>query len=84
MENSRKRIFRGKVAKVYQNTIIVEVLTSKKHPLYGKTYIQTKKYPAHAEPGTVGVGDTVSIIETRPISKTKKFRLDKVIEKAVI
>ena len=62
-------------------TIVVGVKTSKKH-FYGKTVKSEKKFKAHDEKEEAGVGDTVEIMETRPLSKTKRFRLVRVIEKA--
>ncbi|MDE6967260.1 MAG: 30S ribosomal protein S17 [Clostridia bacterium] len=63
-------------------TITVAVMQKVKHPLYGKTVNKTKKYLAHDENNTAGIGDTVLIIETRPMSKNKHFRLAEIIEKA--
>jgi len=85
MKKETKRILKGTVASVYQNTIIVSVETKKKHPLYNKYYKQTKKYPTDADvEAGIGVGDVVTIIETRPISKTKRFRLKEIVEKSII
>ncbi len=61
-------------------TVAVELKT--KHPLYGKTITKTKKFMAHDESNTAGIGDKVLIIETRPMSKNKYFRLGEIIEKA--
>lgn len=63
-------------------TITVKVERKLKHPIYGKYVKQTKKFHAHDEVNTAGVGDTVLIMETRPLSKTKRWRLVEVIEKA--
>ncbi len=63
-------------------TIVVTIKTKKKHPLYKKTVNYTKKIKAHDEENICGVGDTVKIMETRPLSKDKHFRLVEVIEKA--
>lgn len=63
-------------------TITVAVENRSKHPLYGKTVIKTKKFMAHDENNTAHVGDKVLIIETRPMSKNKYFRLAEIIEKA--
>ena len=63
-------------------TIVVTIKTKKKHPLYKKTVNYTKKIKAHDEENICGVGDTVKIMETRPLSKAKHFRLVEVIEKA--
>lgn len=63
-------------------TIVVTIKTKKKHPLYKKTVNYTKKIKAHDEENICGIGDTVKIMETRPLSKDKHFRLVEVIEKA--
>ena len=65
-------------------TITVTVETYKKSPLYGKRIKYSKKYAAHDEKNEAKVGDTVRIVETRPLSKTKHFRLVEIIEKAII
>ena len=56
--------------------------TYKKSPLYGKRVRVSKKFHVHDEEGLAGIGDTVSIMETRPLSKTKRFRLVKVLQKS--
>ena len=61
-------------------TVAVELKT--KHPLYGKTITKTRKFMAHDENNTAGIGDKVLIIETRPMSKNKYFRLAEIINKA--
>ncbi len=65
-------------------TIIVKVETSRMDPKYGKTIKRSKKYAAHDEENTAHVGDRVRLIATRPLSKTKRYELAEVIEKAVI
>ena len=81
----RKQELVGKVVSATNNkTITVLVETYKKDSLYGKRIKYSKKYAAHDEKNVAGVGDTVRIVETRPLSKTKHFRLVKVIEKAII
>ena len=65
-----------------QKTIVVEVEDRVKHPLYGKVIRRTSKVKAHDEAGTAGVGDLVTISETRPLSATKRWRLVEVLEKA--
>jgi small subunit ribosomal protein S17 len=61
-------------------TITVEVERKIKHPIYGKFLKKTSKFHAHDD--TAGIGDTVRIMETRPLSKTKRWRLVEIIEKA--
>ena len=63
-------------------TITVLVASKKKHPIYKKYMTSTKKYKAHDEKNEAHVGDTVEIIETRPLSKDKYFRLLTIVERA--
>ena len=63
-------------------SITVAVRWKEKHPIYGKFVNKTKKYHAHDEKNEANVGDTVQIIETRPLSKTKRWRLVQIVEKA--
>ncbi|NCX96678.1 MAG: 30S ribosomal protein S17 [Chitinophagia bacterium] len=63
-------------------TITVVVERKVKHPMYGKFIKKSKKFHAHDEAGTAGIGDIVRIMETRPLSKTKRWRLVEIIEKA--
>jgi len=63
-------------------TITVAVERRVKHPIYGKFVKKTTKFHAHDEADTAGVGDVVRIMETRPLSKTKRWRLVEIIEKA--
>ena len=65
-----------------QKTIVVELEDRKKHALYGKVMRSTKKVKAHDEENTAGIGDRVIIMETRPLSDTKRWRLVKIVEKA--
>ncbi len=63
-------------------TIVVEVEDRVKHPLYGKVIRRTSKVKAHDEASSAGVGDLVLIMETRPLSATKRWRLVEILEKA--
>ena len=63
-------------------TIVVQIKERKPHPVYGKMMTSTKKFHAHDKNNECGVGDTVSIMETRPLSKMKRWRLVEIIEKA--
>ena len=63
-------------------TIVVEVEDRVKHPLYGKVIRRTSKVKAHDEHNDAHIGDLVSIMETRPLSKTKRWRLESIIERA--
>ena len=63
-------------------TIVVEIKERVRHPLYGKIMNQTSKLKAHDEENQCGIGDTVRIMETRPLSKMKRWRLNEIIERA--
>lgn len=63
-------------------TITVAVKWKEKHPIYGKFVNKTKKYHAHDQEQTAQIGDTVRIMETRPLSRTKRWRLVTIIERA--
>ena len=63
-------------------TIVVAIRTRVKHPLYGKIMNRTNKIKAHDEENQCGIGDTVKIMETRPLSKDKRWRLVEIVEKA--
>jgi small subunit ribosomal protein S17 len=63
-------------------TITVAVERKVKHPIYGKFVKKTTKFHAHDEKGECGIGDVVKIMETRPLSKTKRWRLVEIVEKA--
>ncbi|SDZ74063.1 30S ribosomal protein S17 [Psychroflexus halocasei] len=65
-----------------EKSIVVSEVKKMKHPLYGKFVLNTKKYVAHDEENTCKEGDTVKIMETRPMSKSKRWRLVDVIERA--
>ena len=85
MRETVKKEFVGKViSDKNDKTITVLVETYKKHPKYGKRVKKRKKYSAHDETNKAKVGDTVRIVETRPLSKTKRFYLAEVLEQRVI
>ncbi len=65
-----------------QKSIVVSEVKKVKHPMYGKFVLKTKKYVAHDETNDCNIGDTVKIMETRPISKSKCWRLVEIIERA--
>ena len=65
-------------------TVTVLVERRVKHPLYGKYVVESKKYHDHDEANECGVGDKVEIAETRPLSKTKSWKVTRILEKAVI
>ena len=63
-------------------TVVVAISTKVRYPLYGKMVNRTRKFKAHDEENQCGIGDTVRIMETRPISKDKRWRVVEIIEKA--
>ena len=65
-------------------TVVVAVETSVSHKMYGKTVKRTYKLKAHDENNECGIGDKVQVMETRPLSKDKRFRVVKIVEKAII
>ena len=70
------------VSAAMDKTIVVAIKDNVKHPKYGKVMKHTVRIHAHDEKNECGVGDTVSVMETRPLSKTKRWRLERIIEKA--
>ncbi|SYV95251.1 30S ribosomal protein S17 [Mycoplasma putrefaciens] len=82
--NSRRSLIGKVVSDKMDKTITVLVETYKNHPIYKKRVKYSKKYKAHDEQQIAKIGDKVEIIETRPLSRTKNFRLVKVIEKATL
>lgn len=82
--NMRRTLVGKVVSDKMDKTIVVLVETYKKHPLYGKRVKYSKKFKAHDENNEAKVGDVVEIMETRPLSREKRFRLVKIVEKAVI
>ncbi|AOT55759.1 30S ribosomal protein S17 [Weissella soli] len=82
--NTRK-VYQGRVVSdKMEKTITVAIETYKNHPVYGKRVKYTKKFKAHDENNEAKQGDIVRIMETRPTSATKRFRLVEIVEKAVI
>jgi small subunit ribosomal protein S17 len=82
-ERNRRKVREGLVVSdKMDKTIVVEVEDRVKHPLYGKVLRRTSKLKAHDEQNTAGIGDRVLLMETRPLSATKRWRLVEVIEKA--
>ena len=85
---SERNLRKTRVGKVVSNkmdkTIVVAIEDNVRHPLYKKIVKRTVKFKAHDENNEASVGDTVEIMETRPLSRDKHFRLVKIVEKAVI
>jgi len=82
--NLRKTMVGTVVSDKMDKTIVVAVETRVKHPIYKKTVKRTYKLKAHDEENACKVGDTVKVMETRPLSKDKRWRLVEIVEKAVI
>jgi small subunit ribosomal protein S17 len=82
--NERKERVGRVVSDKMQKTIVVAVETTKQHSLYGKRIRHTTKFKAHDEHNEARMGDTVRIMETRPLSKDKRWRLTEIIERAEI
>ena len=83
MERNLRKTRTGKVVSdKMDKTIVVAVVDNVKHPLYGKIVKRTYKLKAHDEKNECGIGDTVRVMETRPLSKDKRWRLVEIIEKA--
>ena len=78
----RKTMIGQVVSDKMDKTIVVAVKDSYQHPLYKKTMKRTYKLKAHDENNECGIGDTVEVMETRPLSKDKRWRLVNIIEKA--
>ena len=85
MERNQRKVYQGRVVSdKMDKTITVVVETKRNHPVYGKRINYSKKYKAHDENNTAKIGDIVKIMETRPLSKDKHFRLIEIVEEAVI
>ena len=85
MERNRRRTFVGKVVSdKMDKTVVVAVETSEKNKTYGKVQKRTYKLKAHDEKNECQAGDKVKVMETRPLSKDKRWRVVEIVEKAVI
>jgi len=86
METLKRNLRKERIGVVTSNkmekSIVVSEVKKVKHPMYGKFVLKTKKYVAHDEKNDCNEGDTVKIMETRPMSKTKCWRLVEIIERA--
>lgn len=86
MENTERNLRKTRVGVVVSDkmdkTIVVSIKERVKHPLYQKTVNRTKKLKAHDEKNECGIGDTVMVAETRPLSKDKHWRVVQIVEKA--
>ena len=83
MERASRKVRVGiVVSDARDKTVTVVVRDAKRHPRYGKTIPVRKKYHVHDEANDANVGDTVRIVETRPLSKSKRWRVEEVVERA--
>ncbi len=86
MENTARNLRKTRVGRVVSNkmdkTIVIAIEDNVRHPVYGKIVKRTTKIHAHDENNECNIGDKVSVMETRPLSKTKRWRLLTIIEKA--
>ena len=83
MARGRKKVFVGKVlSDKMDKTVVAQVEYLQKHPLYGKYVRKRKKYKAHDEKNECRVGDVVKIIETRPLSKEKRWRVIEIVRRS--
>jgi small subunit ribosomal protein S17 len=84
MDGKRKIRFGRVVSNSMDKTVVVAVETPKRHPLYKKTIRRVVKYKAHDEKNKCGLGDLVKIIETRPVSRHKRWRVAEIITKGEV
>ncbi|MHB9036070.1 MAG: 30S ribosomal protein S17 [Armatimonadota bacterium] len=83
MDRGRRKVRSGRVVSdKMDKTIVVAIETLVRHPLYGRIVRRTTKFKAHDEVNECGIGDTVEIMETKPLSKDKRWRVARIIEKA--
>ena len=82
MREQRKRLVGVVTSDKMDKTVTVAVTTSKRHPVYGKVMRRVKKYKAHDEANECRMGDRVQIIESKPISRHKRFTVTSIIERA--
>ncbi|MFL2104798.1 30S ribosomal protein S17 [Desemzia sp. FAM 23991] len=84
-ERNQRKVYQGHViSDKMDKTIVVQIDTQKRHPVYGKRMKYSKKYKAHDENNSAKLGDIVKIMETRPLSATKHFRLVEIVEESII
>jgi len=83
MDRGRRKVRSGRViSDKMDKTVVVAIETLVRHPLYGRIVRRTTKFKAHDEANECGIGDTVEIMETRPLSREKRWRVSRVVEKA--
>ena len=83
MDRARRKVRSGRVVSdKMDKTVVVAIETLVKHPLYGRIVRRTAKFKAHDEGNECGIGDTVELMETRPLSREKRWRVSRIVEKA--
>jgi len=82
MRDQRKRLVGVVTSDKMDKTVVVAVTTTRRHPIYGKVMRRVKKYKAHDESNDCTLGDRVQIIESRPISRHKRFTVTSILERA--
>jgi len=82
-EQSKKSLIGRVVSDKMSKTIVVQVDRKKRHPLYDKIINVSKKYKVHDEENEASIGDVVRILESRPLSKEKRWRMDAILERAI-
>ena len=82
MRDQRKRMVGVVTSDKMDKTVVISVKTTKRHPIYGKTMRLVKKYKAHDEANECRLGDTVQVIESKPISRHKRFSVVSILERA--
>lgn len=83
MANNRRRLQGTVVSNKMEKTVVVEVVRTRTHPLYKKVVRLTKKHMAHDESNALQIGDVVQIVESRPLSKRKRWVVETVVERAL-
>jgi small subunit ribosomal protein S17 len=82
-ERGRRKVYHGRVVSdKMDKTVVVAVENLVRHPLYGRTMRRTTRFKAHDEANDAHIGDTVEITECRPLSKDKRFRVSRIVERA--
>ena len=84
MEERRKQLVGRVISNKMDKTVVVDVERTARHPLYGKVLRRVKKYKAHDEGNECQIGDLVLMIESRPLSREKRWRVVEILERAVI
>ena len=83
MKSGRKRLVGVVVSDKMTNTVVVKVVRTKRHRLYNKVIRVSKRYKAHDEGNTCRIGDEVRIVESRPLSKEKRWAVEQIVKRSV-